>query len=685
MTFIIDKLVEHVRAAASFNDQTQAAPAAVLWTDKECQWQSAMPMIKQQLPELIELGDYNPGQRIGPAVWIKCAIARKVADLPLDRTPIIYLPGIARKEMRAIELCPEHLQPLAELQYRGFWWATPNTGRDWTVSGFLANKTIGLELDVAKDAKTQAALQNVLSNLLSEDVASLQGRRLESDDLNRLVADDPLRDLLLWLDDPEIISGWEAIKRTIFEQYCLATFGLAAQAANRELFAQLMCEQQGEWAALWIRFKDIASRLPGLLELLTSIRPNGLALEPSAYLTINQDDELTLQQALATLAGDDDEKVRTNLTALYQSHKGRAQWLWAELDLSPYLSMLVALNDVAQYTLSDFSGPDVETMAAAYQRQHWQADAAALRAMAAAGDDAQRKLIADVLAVIYTPWLTRVAENFQRLVQDFGYPGAPSDEVKEATGRYTVGGQLLFFVDGLRFDVAQELLARLEVKTRVKLSTHWSALPSLTSTAKAALTPVQAQLTGPLDSDSFEPVIRDTDQDFSSHHFKRLLAEGDWQFLEGVETGDPTGQAWVQTGDLDHAGHDEQLRLPSRISDILDEVEARIHGLLDAGWQNIRIVTDHGWLWVPDTMPKAELPKDAVAKRFLRCGILKSNVATDRLTQPWFWNPQVRVALAPGISAFTAGKYYDHGGLTLQECLTPVLNIQPKDQTPNTD
>ncbi|WP_019531274.1 BREX-1 system phosphatase PglZ type B [Dasania marina] len=675
---LIDRLVEVVRQASSFNEQTQAAPAAVLWTDKECQWQTAMPLIKQHLPELIELGDYAPEQRIGPAVWIKCAIARKVADLPLDRTPIIYLPGIARKEMRAIELCPEYLQPLAELQYRGFWWATPNTGRDWTVSGFLANKDIGLELDVAKDAKTQAALKNVLSALLNEEAASLEGQRLDADDLNRLVADDPLRDLLQWLDNPDVINDWEAVKLNIFERYCLDSFGLAATPGNRESFAQSMCEQQGEWAALWARFSDIANRLPGLLELLTAIRPKDLASDASAYLAVNQDDELALQQALLSLAGADDEQVRGSLAKLYKKHQARQEWLWAELRLSPYLDMLVALKDVALYTKSDFAGPDVETMAAAYQRQHWQADAAAISAMAAAGDDTQRKLVADVLSIIYTPWLTRVAENFQQLVQKFGYPGAPNNEVNEATGGYASGGQLLFFVDGLRFDVAQQLLVRLEAKARVVLTTHWSALPSLTATAKAALTPVQNQLTGHLDNDDFNPMLRDTQQNFGSYHLKRLLAEAGWQFLEGVETGDPTGQAWVQTGDLDHAGHDEQLRLPSRISDILDEVEARIHGLLDAGWPRIRIVTDHGWLWVPDKLPKTELPKDTTAKRFSRCAILKSNVATDRLSQPWYWNSQVRVAMAPGISGFTAGDYYNHGGLTLQECLTPVLNIQPK-------
>ncbi|MCY1457726.1 hypothetical protein D9M71_750460 [compost metagenome] len=31
--------------------------------------------------------------------------------------------------------------------------------------------------------------------------------------------------------------------------------------------------------------------------------------------------------------------------------------------------------------------------------------------------------------------------------------------------------------------------------------------------------------------------------------------------------------------------------------------------------------------------------------------------------------------MAPGASAFLAGRHYDHGGLSLQECLTPILEV----------
>ena len=116
---ILDALVQQVRSAAQVNPKTHARPAAILWTDKDGQWQSAMELLKQHLPELVELGEYNLDTRTGPAVWLKCAVARKVLDITDELTPIIYLPGVSRKELRAIELCAEALKPLAELQYRG--------------------------------------------------------------------------------------------------------------------------------------------------------------------------------------------------------------------------------------------------------------------------------------------------------------------------------------------------------------------------------------------------------------------------------------------------------------------------------------------------------------------------------------------------------------------------------------
>ena len=95
------------------------------------------------------LGDYAPEQRTGPAIWLRCALVGHIDTtlLPEGKTPILYLPGVSRQDLRAVESCPDHLKPLAELQYRGVIWSQINA-KDWTILAYLKSDQGGLGLDV---------------------------------------------------------------------------------------------------------------------------------------------------------------------------------------------------------------------------------------------------------------------------------------------------------------------------------------------------------------------------------------------------------------------------------------------------------------------------------------------------------------------------------------------------------
>ncbi|NEX20186.1 hypothetical protein G3480_07645 [Thiorhodococcus mannitoliphagus] len=58
------------------------------------------------IPELLVLGDHAPAERRGPAIWIKCMLARTLeeADWPTTAVPIIYLPGVSRADLRHRDL-----------------------------------------------------------------------------------------------------------------------------------------------------------------------------------------------------------------------------------------------------------------------------------------------------------------------------------------------------------------------------------------------------------------------------------------------------------------------------------------------------------------------------------------------------------------------------------------------------
>src|SRR5579872_1142413 len=150
VTFL-SALVEAIQNAGRYNKNDQVPPAVVLWTDKDRQWEALLPLLRERLP-LLTFGQYKPAEWTGPANWLRCVIARTLPDyqLSLEGTPVIYLPGISKQEIRAIEDTPKSLKPLAELQYRGLLWTHKN-GRDWTIPAFIQSNEGGLGIEIGAD------------------------------------------------------------------------------------------------------------------------------------------------------------------------------------------------------------------------------------------------------------------------------------------------------------------------------------------------------------------------------------------------------------------------------------------------------------------------------------------------------------------------------------------------------
>jgi len=63
---VLRHLLQAIRSAAIFNPEVQVAPACILWPDHDRQWESAIPRLQAEMPELLVLGDYVPDKRTGP-------------------------------------------------------------------------------------------------------------------------------------------------------------------------------------------------------------------------------------------------------------------------------------------------------------------------------------------------------------------------------------------------------------------------------------------------------------------------------------------------------------------------------------------------------------------------------------------------------------------------------------------
>jgi hypothetical protein len=675
MNTLAEQLVATLRTTAqAYAAGDQVAPCAVIWTDPERLWEGVMPALQPMLPELFLLGSYAPEKRSGPALWLRCIEARVVEGVTIGTTPMFYLPGISRERLRAAEDCPQELAALVELQYRGAMWLHVN-GKEWTPYGFLVSKLGGLGVDVAKDQATLDALAGALPSLMTEPLSLLQGRRLDADFFNGLVAPDATGLLLRWLSDPEAFkqrrpdAEWRA-----FVEQCKADFRFDPVKDGPLKAARLMAERSSRWSEVWERFAEAPANYPGVVEWLKRAAPKDPTLlfdSAEVWPSVNEHEERRLQHALGSLADRPQDQVIRRVAELETQHGSRRGYPWQKLGLSPLATALGPLAQLALMCHDTPGAPTPEAYAAFYASDGWRTDAAALATMAARGTPEQHRAVLGTVRAVYLPWLEDTARHLQQLIREHGQSVS-----KRGTPTETAAGRLVLFADGLRMDVARQLAEQLAAAgIESTQDWEWSTIPSVTATAKPAASPISGAVHGGEADDEFSTRLISTDQLLTQDRFTAALRARGWQCLAANDTGDPTGSAWTEAGALDKHGHNEGWKLARSVEAEVRDLVGRIGALLGAGWTEVIVVTDHGWLLMPFGLPKVELKSFLAEHRWGRCAALKADAQSNALAFKWHWNPNVTIASPPGVGCFRASMEYSHGGVSLQEMVTPVLRV----------
>lgn len=667
---VLDRVVAKLTEALEFNANAQVAPIALLWPDEGRQWEAVIDRIGEQVP-LITLGDHDPAARRGPAYWVRCAVAGTVETGLADGIPVVYLPGVARNALRAVDSCPGSLAPIAELQYRSQWFSHPNN-RDWTVRALLSHPDRGLGLHVADDAETGDALLLALGRLLDEWVDRLGRQVLDADFLHNLVNPDPPSILLGWLDQP---AGYRArlgeAQWSAFVQQCKAGYGFDPTLDGEVTAARRLGQRQGAWAQVWKRYADSPERHPGVADQLRKARPEELFLDHREVWP--QDNEMAedqLRNLLRDFEALTPEGARKEALRLDAEHAWRRSTVWADLGQAPLALALEQLVVVAEVTAQPLAAGDLVSLAADYGERGWRGDDAVVRALAAARGNEDRGAVAAATEAMYRPWLDEGARAMQSSIG----PMANAGTYRAGPPASTTAGTATVFVDGLRLDVAKRVHVRLGATGfGVDATTSLAALPTVTQTAKAALVPVAkgALAAGP----DLHPQNALTGTRASTQVLRSLMTDHGVQVLGTTEVGDPLGTAWAEAAEIDHRGHDVGIRLVDSLDEEVERVVGRIRELLDAGWQRVDVVTDHGFILLPGTMDKVDLPPATAEVKKGRCARLKHGAVVEVPTVGWFWDADVRIAVAPGASCFEAGKEYEHGGVSPQECIVPRLTV----------
>lgn len=675
---LLDRLLASLRAATLAPDGT-LAPAGLLWTDAEAQWLPVMPALRAVLPALYTLGRYDPASRTGPAIWLKCIVDRTLPEAPPPgETPVLYLPRVSRQELRAAGDCPAHLQPLIELQYRGRVWHQPN-GQDWTVRAFLVSED-GLGLDVAGDRRTEEAFLRVLPLLAEVDARTLKGRRLDADDFDKLSVQDPVRDLLLWLNNPETFEAganggrWES-----FRSVCQTEFSLdpdrtpPADVAARLVRAELGLDR------VWIRFAEAPQLYSGVAKLLrdpAGVGQGQLTLDPSRDPRINEREESELRRDLELAAPLPHPAACGRVLELEARHAERRDWVWARMETSPWAVALRPLAKLAESARNALGGATLSTAVGHYAEEGWRCDRSAMEALASFRSGSEAALMARIVRALYEPWLDTSARHFQALV------AAEPQMVAKAVGEtFAEKDTCLVFVDGLRFDLAGRLAALLEARSlRVMITHRLAPLPTVTPTAKLAASPIRDDIKGG-DGAEFTPLVQSKSgwKPLTAPLLRERLAGAGVELLDPEETRIPAGAeggGWTECGSIDSLGHNLQGELVHQLAAETERIAGRVASLLDAGWRRVRVVTDHGWLLLPGGLPKVDLAPYLVETKWARCALVRGQPDLSVPVGAWHWNPVVRIASPPGIACFRAGGAYAHGGISPQECIVPELVVE---------
>jgi sulfur relay (sulfurtransferase) DsrC/TusE family protein len=673
---IYDKVIQALKQAESHNSNLMVRPEVILWPDPENQWVDVIGILQETMPQLIIYGSYDPVKKQGPAIWLKCMIAKMLpeADWDANAVPIIYLPGVAKTDLRNVEHAVFNFQPLLEYQYTGTLFVQEN-GREWSILAFVENPINGLGIKVAKDSSTKEALKKTLPTIFQDGEVLSSKTIIDADYLNNQRIPDIIPTILKWMCKGDaFFQNMEADRREVFINLCKSQYEFEPDFKNIKAIAEKLGSQKNSWRYVWQLYATAPHKYPEIEALLRLAKPADLgtgifALPDESWPQVNEQKEDTLGHALVKTAKLDATKALSSMKELENEHRERRNWVWFELGKSPLADALQYLFQMASKAMETFSSSSIEELKFYYITNGYTVDQNMRKSLAAVKSEKDKNIVKSIIRLFYQPWLESVSNKFQKLIE------ADASVFTSQTASVEAESFILF-VDAFRYELAEEFSNLLsKCKLKISLQAGWSAIPSLTPTAKPNVSPIANSVSIQSSISEFRPELQNG-KDLLTNVFRDTLTANNFKFISNASEIQGEGKYWQEIGNIDTKGHEEQADMVKRIEELFDQVQEALELAFEKGIKRIKIVTDHGWLLLPGGLPKTQLNAGLTETRWGRCALIKDGVKTDLLHLPWRWNPSIFIAYAPGITFFKSNQEYAHGGISLHECLVPTMIIE---------
>jgi hypothetical protein len=286
----------------------------------------------------------------------------------------------------------------------------------------------------------------------------------------------------------------------------------------------------------------------------------------------------------------------------------------------------------------------------------------------------------------YASYANTLNESFFQQVAAKGaleIPGVPAvtthlgQTVWKAKGRRAV-----VVVDALRYDIALSLKTLLRGHA-VDVEPMMAMLPTVTAVGMTALLPLgDAIVTVETKGNAVHPKVNGKDMAVRDNRLALLKEFGaDCRDIKVVEAStDPPaklGEPLVVFGhdEVDDIGHGDAQTLIRHVNLEIERLARLIRKLHRWGYGRVHVVTDHGFILLDESKLPDEVPceKDWCNVLKERFALVPAKADLPLVRFPFAWDPDMHVAVPPGMAFFKAEKSFSHGGATLQELVIPHL------------
>ena len=313
--------------------------------------------------------------------------------------------------------------------------------------------------------------------------------------------------------------------------------------------------------------------------------------------------------------------------------------------------------------------------------------------------------LADVLArarAQHREFTDRVSRAFQDAVVKEGWPvpGRPhATDIYEQFVRvpWQEGKRVAFFwVDSFRFDLAKLLAAAASTRHLVAVQAVCAQLPTITKIGMAALLPGAGEdFRMVVEAGELVPVVKGRklpalpqrleyikevvgSNRFAAVELTEVLAGKVLASLQHVEV------LVVRTSEIDQLGENNPGYLVGLLPGAVRELHQALNRLADAGFDVAVLATDHGFCWFASAESGDAIQKppgewlEVKNRSLLGAGQPSAQVVCVDAAHVGIRGDISRYVAARGLATFTKGVRYFHEGLSLQECLLPVVQVSLK-------